>query len=254
MTRRILILGGTAEANALAQRLAGRPGLAVVVSLAGRTRAPRLPPGEVRIGGFGGPQGLEAFLRENAITAVIDATHPFAARMGLNAFQACQACTVPLLRLERPAWVAQAGDRWHEVEDWDEAIAALRDSARRVLLAVGRQEVALFAILERIWFLIRSVEAPEPLPAFAQAEAMLARGPFSVADEAALLQDRAIDTVVCKNSGGDDAKLVAARQLGLTVVMRRRPRRPETATVAGIEEALAWISGSGNHPPPAPGG
>lgn len=237
-----LILGGSAEAYVLADRLAARPESRVISSLAGRTGAPRLPAGEVRIGGFGGPEGLAAYLRDHGIDVVVDCTHPFAARMGWNAAAACAAAGVPLLRLERPAWVAQPGDLWDEVADWPAAAARLGAGARRVLLAVGRQELAPFADVAGVWFLIRTVAPPDPLPAFAQAELLLARGPFSLDSERHLLAARRIDTIVCKNSGGPtEAKLTAARELGLRVVMKTRPRRPEVPCVADAGEALRWL-------------
>lgn len=242
MARHILILGGTAEAYGLADALAQRPGLRVISSLAGRTGAPRLPTGAVRVGGFGGVSGLAAYLRDTAIDAVVDCTHPFASRMGWNAAEACAAAAVPLLRLERPAWVRQNSDIWDEVDDWAAAAALVAAHSRRVLLAVGRQELEPFAGLDGVWFLIRSVETPEPLPAFAQAEILLARGPFSETSERDLLTAHRIDTIVCKNSGGPtDAKLAAARALGVRVVMKRRPPRPQTAKAATVAEALAWL-------------
>lgn len=242
MTRNLLILGGTTEAYALAGDLAGLPGVRVISSLAGRTGNPRLPPGEVRIGGFGGPEGLAAYLRSNQIDAVVDCTHPFAARMGWNATQACAAAAVPLLRLERPAWVRQDGDVWDEVADWPEAAALAGAHASRVLLAVGRQELEPFAGLAHVWFLIRSVERPDPMPPFAQADILLARGPFTLAGERDLLATRRIDTIVCKNSGGPtDAKLAAARALGVRVVMKGRPPRPETPKAADVAAALYWL-------------
>lgn len=240
--RTILILGGTAEAYALARDLAGRPGLRVISSLAGRTENPRLPEGEVRIGGFGGPEGLAIYLRDTGVDAVVDVTHPFAARMGWNAAAACAATGMPLLRLERPAWVRQPGDRWDEVDDWDQAAAIVGAQSRRVLMALGRQELLPFAGLDHVWFLIRSVEVPESLGAFAQAESLLARGPFTLEGERDLLRARGIDTIVCKNSGGPaDAKLAAAREMGLRVVIKRRPARPDTPRAAGVIEALQWL-------------
>lgn len=242
MTQTILILGGSGEARDLAAAVAGRPGLRVISSLAGRTEAPRLPPGEVRVGGFGGALGLAAYLDAEKIDAVVDATHPFAARMGWNAWQGCAAARRPLLRLERPAWTPGAGDTWEDVADWDQAVGRLRQGSRRVLLALGRQELAPFAVLDDIWFLIRSVQAPDPMPPFAQAQVMLARGPFDHRFELELLSAHAIDTLVCKNSGGPtDAKLAAARDLGLRVVMRRRPDRPATPTVFCTAAALEWL-------------
>ncbi|CAA7615412.1 Precorrin-6A reductase [Magnetospirillum sp. LM-5] len=238
----ILILGGTQEARELAQVLAGQPAMNVITSLAGRTAVPHLPPGRIVQGGFGGIDGLVDFIADNHVTALIDATHPFAARMGMQAGLAADRAQVPLLRLERPAWTRQPDDRWDEVDDWDQAVIALKTNAQRILLAIGRQELAPFAGLDHLWFLIRSVERPDPMPPFSQCEFLAARGPFSVADETALLRAHAIDTIVCKNSGGtaSAAKLVAARELGLRVVMLRRPARPVTETVTQIDQAVVW--------------
>jgi precorrin-6A/cobalt-precorrin-6A reductase len=207
-------------------------------------RRPRLPAGEVRIGGFGGSAGLGAFLIDRKISTVVDATHPFAATMGWNAAGACRAKGVPLLRLERPAWLPVEGDCWQQVGEWTEAAEIVAREARRVLLAIGRQELDAFAAVETVWFLIRSVEAPDPMPPFRQAELLLARGPFELTGERELLACRRIDTIVCKNSGGTatEAKLTAARELGIRVVMQRRPLRPETPTVGTVPEALAWLT------------
>ncbi|MBK1718188.1 cobalt-precorrin-6A reductase [Thiocystis violacea] len=242
----LLILGGTTEAYALADVLAARDDLRLISSLAGRTTNPRLPAGETRIGGFGGPEGLATYLREQDIRAVIDVTHPFASRMGWNAVEGCRSADVPLLRLERPAWMPEPGDRWESVESWGRAVEVLRQGeARRVLLAVGRQELDHFAGLDAIWFLIRLVTRPDPLPAFPSAEWRLSRGPFDLADERALLDTQAIDTIVCKNSGGEAtaAKLIAARERGIRVIMLQRPARPRIAMAATVAEALGWLDG-----------
>lgn len=238
----ILILGGTHEAHALAEALAARPDFTVITSLAGRTTLPRLPPGRVVQGGFGGIDGLVTFIVQHHVAALIDATHPFAARMGTHASLAADRAQIPHLRLERPAWNRQPGDWWDEVEDWPQAVDALKADAARVLLAIGRQELAPFAGLDHVWFLIRSVERPAPFPPFRQAEFIAARGPFAVDDERTLLHQHAIDTIVCKNSGGtaSAAKLIAARELGIRVVMRRRPLRPATETVDSVDQALVW--------------
>lgn len=242
MTRNILILGGITEAYALAAALAEQPDMRVISSLAGRTGNPRLPVGEVRTGGFGGPDGLAAYLRDNRIDAVVDCTHPFASRMGWNAAAGCTAAAVPLLRLERPAWGRQECDLWDEVDDWAQAVSLVGAGSRRVLLAVGRQDLEPFAGLDHVWFLVRSVEPPDPMPPFAKAEILLARGPFPLEVERDLLTTHRIDTIICKNSGGPtDAKLAAARELGLRVVMKSRPPRPDTAKAAGVAEAMAWI-------------
>jgi len=240
---KILILGGTGEGMALANALVALPGCQIISSLAGRVANPKLPPGDVRIGGFGGPEGLAAYLREIAIGAMIDATHPFARRMGWNAAEAALATNTPLLRFERPAWQPQAGDHWIEVADWDEAVSHLRSKARRVFLALGRQELAPFAALKDVAFVIRAVEAPDADLAFADAEIVLARGPFKLDDERALLQSRRIDHLVCKNSGGGatDAKLQAARELGVTVIIQRRPKRPDVPKVSDIQAAIDWV-------------
>jgi len=241
--RPVLILGGSAEARSLAAAAAGRDGWPVISSLAGRVGQPHLPVGEVRIGGFGGVDGLAAYVRDRRISALVDATHPFAAGMGWNAARACAVTGVPLLRLDRPAWTRGDGDRWIEVDDWPQAAAIVASRSRRVLLAIGRQELAPFAGLDRVWFLIRAVEPPDPLPAFRRAGIVSARGPFALEDERALLCSHRIDTIVCKNSGGAAAaaKLAAARELGVTVVMRRRPPRPAVPAVASVGEAVAWL-------------
>lgn len=238
----VLILGGTADARALAGQLTEQGGWRVITSLAGRTTAPMLPAGEVISGGFGGADGLAAYLRQNHIARVIDATHPFAARMGWNAAQACATTGTPLLRLERPAWSAGPGDCWIMVDAWTQAAEWLAQHAHRVLLALGRQDLQTFAGLDHIRFVIRAVDAPAPSLAFTQAEIVLARGPFSLDDEIALLHQHRIDAIVCKNSGGSaDAKLLAARQLGIPVVMRNRPPRPDGARVFTRQDVLAWL-------------
>ncbi|WP_374651544.1 cobalt-precorrin-6A reductase [Dongia sp.] len=239
----ILVLGGTGEGMALAEALQAIPDIHIVSSLAGRVANPKLPPGEVRIGGFGGAAGLAAYLRQNKVAALIDATHPFARRMGWNAAEAAAEAGIPLLRLERPAWSPQGGDRWIAVDDWGQAVDILRRSARRVFLALGRQELAPFAALDGIHVVIRSVEAPDASLRFADAELVLARGPFKLDDERALLQTRRIDHLVCKNSGGDatDAKLQAARELDITVIMQRRPPRPDVPAVSSLAAALDWV-------------
>ena len=240
---RVLILSGTTEGSALAQRLVVLRDLDIISSLAGRTSNPVLPPGRTRIGGFGGPAGLTSFIRQNGIEVVIDATHPFASRMGWNAAQACATAEIPLLRLERPAWRREAGDLWTETETLEQAATSLEGRAKRVLLAIGRQELMPFVRLKDIWFLIRSVEVPEARPLFAQAEFLLAKGPFALEHELTLLSEKSIDTIVCKNSGGNAtyAKLMAARQLGIRVVIKQRPARPRTETVPTVADAVAWI-------------
>jgi precorrin-6A/cobalt-precorrin-6A reductase len=239
---RLLILGGTAEALELAAAGAVRPGLAPISSLAGRTRDPALPQGEVRIGGFGGARGLARFLIERGIDRVIDATHPFAAQMSAHADQACREVGVPRLRLLRPSWVSVPGDRWIEVADFVEAAERLSGLGRRAFLTLGQRDLDAFAQLD-LWFLVRTIEPPGVLP-LRQSQWLARRGPFAVEDERALLRTHAIDVVVTKASGGGAtyAKLVAARQLGLPVLMIRRPSPPPGPIVGSVAAALAWLN------------
>ncbi|EIC21212.1 cobalt-precorrin-6A reductase [Thiorhodovibrio frisius] len=243
-TKKILILGGVTEGYILAEELASREPFHPISSLAGRTQHPRPPVGETRIGGFGGVEGLHAFLLERAIDAVVDATHPFADTMGQHAALACDQAKVPLLRLERPAWMPQPGDCWHPVADWEQAVAFLQiQGARRVLLALGARELAPFSTLFDTWFLLRTVTQPDPMPPFTAAELLVARGPFTLEQELELLRRHEIDTIVCRNSGGEGAaaKLAAARELGIAVIMRERPQRPSLPSVATVAGALDWL-------------
>jgi precorrin-6A/cobalt-precorrin-6A reductase len=238
---RLLILGGTTEAVELARACAAWPELDVISSLAGRTATPVLPPGQVRIGGFGGAGGLLRFLVERGIARVIDATHPFAVQIGVHAEQSCRAAGVPRLRLLRPPWVPSPGDHWIEVGDLAEAAQRLPELGRRVFLTVGHQEFKPFAQLD-LWFLVRTIEPPDVLP-LRHGQWLAGRGPFAVADELALLRTHAIDVLVTKASGGSAtyAKLAAARRLGLPVVMVRRPPPPPGPVVNSVEAALAWL-------------
>jgi precorrin-6A/cobalt-precorrin-6A reductase len=241
--RRILILGGTTEARRLAERLAERCDLAVTLSLAGRTANPAAQPVPVRIGGFGGAQGLAAHLAAERIDVLIDATHPYAATISANAAQAAGSAGVPLLALRRPAWVAVAGDRWIEVDDAQAAVQAIGAAPRRVFLALGRNEIAAFVAAPQHFYLVRSVDPVEPPLRVPHARYVTGRGPFAQADDHALLADHGIEIVVAKNSGGAATygKIAAARALGAAVIMLRRPALPDVAAVATIEEALAWI-------------
>ncbi|MGY0232318.1 cobalt-precorrin-6A reductase [Longispora urticae] len=240
MTARVLVLGGTGEARRLAEALVGR--VHVVSSLAGRVSEPRLPPGEVRIGGFGGPEGLAAWLRGARIDAVVDATHPFAAVISRSAATATAEVGVPLLALRRPGWTEGPGDDWRRVPSLAAAADALRATPDvRVFLTTGRKDLAAFADLPHR-FLLRSVDPPEdPVPA--RLTVVLDRGPFTVAGELALLRGYAVDLLVTKDSGGDQtaAKLTAARELGIPVLMVDRPAAPGTAAVGTVAEAVAWV-------------
>jgi precorrin-6A/cobalt-precorrin-6A reductase len=236
----ILVLGGTAEARELAAALE-EAGVAVVSSLAGRVANPRLPPGEVRIGGFGGPQALAGWLGERDVAAVIDATHPFAERISASAARACPAAGVPLLRLERPPWTQRPGDRWVRASDLAATASLVPGLGRRVLLTTGRQGLRAFAGLDVAWFLVRCVDAPAP-PLPRRHELLLDRGPYTLEGELALIDRHAIDLVVTKDSGGrlTEAKLDAARERGLPVIVVDRPARLETETVATVADALHW--------------
>jgi precorrin-6A/cobalt-precorrin-6A reductase len=242
MTRRILLLGGTAEASALARALAAR-GEDAVLSYAGRTRAPAAQPLPVRIGGFGGAAGLAAFLRAEGFTHLVDATHPFAARISRNAVEAARATGLPMIALVRPEWRPGPGDVWHRVPDIDAALAALDGPERRVFLALGRLSVAAFAARPQHRYLLRFVDPPQaPLP-LPRADLVIARGPFDEAGETALLSRHGIEVVVAKNSGGSgaEAKLSAARRLGLPVVLIDRPAPPPRPEVQDWTGVLDWL-------------
>lgn len=240
----VLLLGGTAEGRALAAGLAEVDGVSVTTSLAGRVKDPARLPGQVRVGGFGGVNGLMAHLLAHSVDAVIDATHPFAAQMTRSAVKACSVCDVPLLRVDRPAWARRSADEWYEVDTVAEAAAEADRLGTRLLVTTGRQEAALFAGVQA-YCLLRSVEPPDP-PMPADYEVLLDKGPFAVAAEIALLRKKRIDVVVTKNSGGGAtiAKISAARELGLPVVMVRRPPLPQGLDcVPDSEGAIEWVHG-----------
>ncbi|GLY97492.1 cobalt-precorrin-6A reductase [Actinoplanes sp. NBRC 103695] len=237
---KVLILGGTTEGRLLAAACAELPDVVTVSSLAGRTNDPIIPAGELRIGGFGGVEGLVAYLRAERIDAIVDATHTFARRMTGNACAAAGLTGVPLLILRRPGWTETAGDAWHRVPDLDAAAELLPRLGRRVFLTTGRQEIGAFAALDELWFLARSVEPPEP-PMPRRLEVLLDRGPFTVAGERELLAAHRIDVLVSKDSGGAAAKLTAARELGVPVVLIDRPEPPPAPMVATVPDAVAWL-------------
>ncbi|MFI2606905.1 cobalt-precorrin-6A reductase [Kitasatospora sp. NPDC018619] len=242
LARHVLILGGTTEGRALAAELAPTA-LRVTSSLAGRVARPRLPAGQVRIGGFGGPEGLADWLRAERVDAVVDATHPFAAGISRNAALAAAATGVPLLVLRRPGFTRVEGDRWLPVPSLAAAADLLPGRGERVFLTIGRQGVAAFAHLDGVHFLARSVDPPEP-PLPPSCEVLLDRGPFTVPGEEALLREHRIDLLVTKDSGGaaTSAKLTAARGLRLPVVIVERPPVPEGVPLTpDVPGALRWL-------------
>jgi precorrin-6A/cobalt-precorrin-6A reductase len=254
---RVLILGGTGEARELAAALVAA-GIDVLSSLAGRVRNPRLPDGPVRVGGFGGAEGLAVFLKAEGITAIVDATHPFATAITANAAQAAAEASVPLLVLRRPGW--DTDPVWVSVSDIHAAASAVRDwraadgqsrggpgkdgPGDGVFLTTGRRDLAAFAGDDAHRFLVRTVDPPDgPVPA--RMTLLLDRGPYTVDGETALIREHGIGLLVTKNSGGPmtAAKLQAARDLGVRVIMVQRPPLPGGSPVVGtVDEAVAWVS------------
>jgi precorrin-6A/cobalt-precorrin-6A reductase len=246
---RVLILGGTADANRLAAAIADDPRIDAVLSYAGRTENPTPPPIAWRVGGFGGIDGMVDYLRAENIARVVDATHPFAAQISAHAIAACAAAGVPLLALERPPWSRAPGDRWIEVDDLKAAADALGAAPRRVFLGIGRLRLQTFAAQPQHAYLVRLVDPPRaPLP-LTDAEVIVARGPFDRAGDRAMLTDYRAEIVVARNAGGASAsaKIEAARDLALPVVMVRRPLIQARQTVETVAEVLRWL-GHGKTP------
>jgi precorrin-6A/cobalt-precorrin-6A reductase len=240
---KVLILGGTTEARQLAERLAHRAGLDVTLSLAGRTASPVGHAVPLRVGGFGGAEGLADHLSVERIDALIDATHPYANMISENAAFAVRRVGVPFVALRRPPWAAVAGDRWIEVSNTRAAVGAIGHDSRGVFITIGRNELAPFAAAPQHRYLIRSVDPVEPPPPLPQVTYITARGPFSEAGDRELMIRYEIDVVISKNSGGAPAygKIAAARALGIEVIMLRRPPAPEAPSVSTVEDALAWL-------------
>ena len=236
---RVLILGGTGEASEIASRLANRADLVAISSLAGRVNQPRTPEGPVRIGSFGGVDGLISYLHSENIRIVIDATHPFAARISANAEAACRQLGLPLIPFARAPWVKRDGDRWYSVPDTLCAAAHVARTGGRVFLTIGRQQIDAFAACRNAWFLIRSIDPPDT-PLHLNRELILDRGPFHLEHELRLLRDHAIEYIVSKNSGGHAtySKIEAARTLGIPVVMIDRPHKHTAPTLQTIEGVL----------------
>jgi precorrin-6A/cobalt-precorrin-6A reductase len=240
---RILILGGTGEAAELAAQLATRNDLKFISSFAGRVSCPKYPIGVVRVGGFGGIEGLISYLVMESISVVIDATHPFAAGISRNTEVACARLGLPLIALVRPTWQKQKDDLWHEVTTYVDAAEFVNRKKGRVLLSIGRQEVGSFAACNDAWFLIRAIEAPNgQLPQ--HHEILLQRGPFDLKEELQLLRDYSIDHIVSKNSGGPGTytKIEAARLLGIPVVMVDRPTKYTAPVLETVDQVVTELT------------
>ena len=252
MSTRLLILGGTGEAAALARGVLARFGDAIdmTTALAGRTRHPGPVPGMVRIGGFGGAPGLAEYLAAQRIERLIDATHPFAADISSAARLACDQMRVPRLLLLRPAWRRHPLDRWIEVDTIEAAAQIVGRVGRRAFLTVGASEIGAFATATNVRFVVRMIDPPHERPPLRFHEVVLGRGPFALSEERHLLQRHAIEVLVCKASGGaaTEAKLVAARELSLPVIMVRRPVVERGLSVDTVDAALDWLAGLDERP------
>ncbi|MET0385420.1 MAG: cobalt-precorrin-6A reductase [Polyangiales bacterium] len=237
----VLILGGTSEGRALSERLARDDRFASVVSYAGRTRSLQLPSTPHRVGGFGGVDGLASYLRRERVDALVDTTHPFAARMSAHAVEAAAVTGTPLLRLARPVWQPLPGDQFIEVADMHAAAAALGTRPKQVFLSVGRQEIGAFAAAPQHDYLVRAVDAFDTgLP---RARVLAERGPFDFKRERALLVRECIELMVSKNSGTEATypKIAAARELGLPVIMVQPPKLAPAPEAGSLDEVLHWL-------------
>jgi precorrin-6A/cobalt-precorrin-6A reductase len=239
---RALILGGTSDANRLAEAVA-QLGLDAIYSYAGRTQAPAGQSLPTRIGGFGGASGLVDYIRRHRITHVVDATHPFAVEMSRNAVAACATTGTALIALERAPWQRSPGDNWIEVEDVAAAAAALPEQCARVFLAIGRRHLAPFAARPQHAYTLRFADAPDGALPMPDASVVVSRGPFTLAGDLDLMRSRDIEWIVARNAGGTGAlaKIEAARQLGLPVVMVARPALPERQSTESINHVLAFL-------------
>lgn len=223
--------------------LLARRGARATLSYAGRVDRLKPQPLPVRVGGFGGAEGLARYLRDHAVTHLVDATHPFAATISANAVAAARQAAVAHIALTRPAWAAASDDRWQHVADVDAAVAALARPACRVMLATGRMHVEAFAAQPQHHYLLRFVDAPDQPPSLPHHDVVVDRGPFDADSDARLFQAHAIDMIVSKNAGGSgaEAKLIAARRLGLPVLMIDRPALPPRTEVYSPEQVIRWI-------------
>lgn len=242
-----MILGGTSEATALAQAVY-QAGLRGTISFAGRVARPVRQPLPTRIGGFGGAAGLAEYLHAQAVSHVIDATHPFASQMSHNAMAACAAAKLPLIALTRPPWQADQTDLWSNVANIEAAVRALNRPACRVMLAIGRMHLDAFAPNPQHFYLLRLVDPPKTPPPFPDHTVCISRGPFTLRDDLALMRQHRIDLVVSKNAGGTGAfaKIKAARQLQLPVIMIDRPKIAHQQKTHSPKEVLQWVSQAGS--------
>ncbi len=240
---RVLVLGGTLEAGKLASLLTGQSGISAVLSFAGRTKAPRAPEIPYRTGGFGGVDGLAAYLETERIDVLVDATHPFAEHMPCHAAVAAARAKIPLVCLSRPAWHPEASDRWIDVGNMAAAAAALGNEPKRVFLTIGRLQIEAFAAAPQHFYLVRAIEPLVPPPNLPRHRVILGRGPFTLEAEEKLLREESIEVIVTKNSGGDAtfAKLLAARTLGLPVVMVARPRQAPGPVLLDPAEVMEFL-------------
>ncbi|HAF41077.1 MAG TPA: cobalt-precorrin-6A reductase [Sphingobium sp.] len=240
--RNILILGGTTEASALA-RLLAQCGDQATLSYAGRVESPRPQPVPVRVGGFGGVEGLVDHLRAQGVTHLVDATHPFAATMSANAVAAARIAAIPHVALTRPPWAATTGDRWRHVPDLTAAMEAIDGPTMRIMLALGRMHADAFAVRPQHFYLLRFVDPPLAPPALPHHHLVVDRGPFDMDGDARLMQAHRIDLILCKNAGGTgaQAKLAAARHLGLPVLMIDRPALPDRLELHDPQAVLRWL-------------
>ena len=242
---RVLLLGGTTEASQIGRALAA-VGVAGVYSYAGRTATPVAQPLPTRVGGFGGVDGLAEYIRQEQITHVIDATHPFASQISRNAVEACAKTATPLIAYLREPWTAGPGDKWQHVATVADAAAALPDHSARIFLAIGRQYLTPFAAQPQHFYLLRLVDAPNTALPLPNAEIVLARGPFTIEGDLALLREHRITHVVARSAGGEGAKakLEAARALGLSVILIDRPNLPERRTAQNVDQIMHWLTQS----------
>ena len=241
---RILILGGTGDSAKLIPQLAALPNVETIASLAGRTPKPNVPiVGRVRLGGFGGVAGLAQYMKDEQVDLLVDVTHPFAVQIKLNAAMAASNVGVPRVLFSRSPWVRHPDDYWIEAGTLEEAADKLPEIADRVFLTIGRQELSVFSKLRSHWFLMRMITQPEPTLRLPPGEILLDQGPFDVAHEKELLAHYRIGAIVSKNSGGNAAyaKIIAAREMGMPVVMIPRPPLPEGDVVADLDGAVAWV-------------